>query len=67
MVGERLRLMERETGLDVGALTTDVTFMQLDVGSLVLSEESGTVLSVEIRSSRFIECPIIGDTKARLE
>ncbi|DAA75798.1 TPA_exp: putative Polyketide synthase [Trichophyton benhamiae CBS 112371] len=70
MISQCLRLMARETGLEVEALTADASFVQLGVDSLmslVLSEKFRTELGVEIKSSLFLECPTIGEMTAWIE
>ncbi|EEQ30779.1 conidial yellow pigment biosynthesis polyketide synthase [Microsporum canis CBS 113480] len=70
MVSQCLRLMARETGLEVEALTGDASFVQLGVDSLmslVLSEKFRAELGVEIKSSLFLECPTIGEMTAWIE
>ncbi|THC91909.1 hypothetical protein EYZ11_008639 [Aspergillus tanneri] len=70
VVGQCLRVMARETGLDLEALTPDASFVQLGVDSLmslVLSEKFRAELGVEIKSSLFLECPTIGEVTAWLE
>ncbi|EFR03594.1 conidial yellow pigment biosynthesis polyketide synthase [Nannizzia gypsea CBS 118893] len=69
-VSQCLRLMARETGLEVEALTGDASFVQLGVDSLmslVLSEKFRAELGVEIKSSLFLECPTIGEMTAWIE
>ncbi|KAL2866114.1 non-reducing polyketide synthase nscA [Aspergillus lucknowensis] len=70
VVGQCLRVMARETGLEVDALTPDASFVQLGVDSLmslVLSEKFRAELGVEIKSSLFLECPTVGEMTAWLE
>lgn len=70
MISQCLRLMARETGLEVEALTADASFVQLGVDSLmslVLSEKFRAELGVEVKSSLFLECPTIGEMTAWIE
>ncbi len=65
-----LRLIARETGLDVEAFSDNATFVELGVDSLmalVLSEKFRNELGLEIKSSLFLECVTVGDMKAWLE
>ncbi|KAL3457362.1 hypothetical protein BJX64DRAFT_295952 [Aspergillus heterothallicus] len=68
--GQCLQLIAKETGLGVGELTADATFVQLGVDSLmslVLSEKFRAELGLEIKSSLFLECPTIGEMTEWLE
>lgn len=70
VVGQCLQLIANETGLDISELSSDATFVQLGIDSLmslVLSEKFRTELSIEVKSSLFLECPTIGDMKTWLE
>ncbi|KAH1802323.1 hypothetical protein KXX36_006514 [Aspergillus fumigatus] len=70
VVGQCLKVMARETGLEVDALTPDASFVQLGIDSLmslVLSEKFRAELGIEIKSSLFLECPTIGEMTAWLE
>jgi asperthecin polyketide synthase len=70
VVGQCLQLMARETGLDIGDLTADASFVQLGIDSLmslVLSEKFRAELGIEVKSSLFLECPTIGDMTSWLE
>jgi asperthecin polyketide synthase len=70
VVAQCLRVMARETGLELEGLTPDASFVQLGVDSLmslVLSEKFRAELGVEIKSSLFLECPTIGEMTAWLE
>lgn len=65
-----LQLIARETGLNMGDLTPDATFVRLGVDSLmslVLAEKFRDELGVEVKSSVFLECPTIGDITAWLD
>lgn len=69
-VRDCLRIIASETNLDLSDLTSDATFAQLGVDSLmslVLSEKFRSELGLDIKSSLFLECPSIGDMKAWLE
>ncbi|KAF7597159.1 hypothetical protein BBP40_009498 [Aspergillus hancockii] len=70
VVGQCLRVIASETGLELEALAPDASFVQLGVDSLmslVLSEKFRAELGVEIKSSLFLECPTIGEMTAWLE
>ncbi|KAI1380222.1 putative polyketide synthase [Hypoxylon crocopeplum] len=70
VVGECLDLIARETGLERSEFTDEKTFVELGVDSLmslVLSEKFRQELSLEIKSSLFLECPTIGELKGWLE
>lgn len=70
IVGDALKLIAKETGLDLSDLTDEATFVELGVDSLtslVLAETFKKQLSLEVKSSLFIECLNIGDLKVWLE
>jgi asperthecin polyketide synthase len=70
VLGQCLQLIANETGLGIGELTPDATFVQLGVDSLmslVLSEKFRAELGLEIKSSLFLECPTIGEMTGWLE
>ncbi|KAL2834295.1 hypothetical protein BDW59DRAFT_178759 [Aspergillus cavernicola] len=70
VIGQCLELIAHETGLSVGELTTDATFVQLGVDSLmslVLAEKFRGELGLEIKSSLFLECPTVGEMTGWLE
>ncbi|KAJ0421806.1 hypothetical protein BJY00DRAFT_323073 [Aspergillus carlsbadensis] len=70
VLGQCLQLIANETGLGVGELTPEATFVQLGVDSLmslVLSEKFRAELGLEIKSSLFLECPTVGEMTGWLE
>lgn len=70
IVNDCIGLIARETGLEASELKDESTFVQLGVDSLmslVLSEKFRAELSLEIKSSLFLECPTIGEFAAWLE
>jgi iterative type I PKS product template protein len=70
IVGDALKLIAKETGLDLSDLTDEATFVELGVDSLtslVLAEKFKKELSIEVKSSLFLECLNVGDLKAWLE
>lgn len=70
IVNDCIGLIARETGLEASKLNGESTFVQLGVDSLmslVLSEKFRAELSLEIKSSLFLECPTIGEFTAWLE
>ena len=70
IVGDALKLIAKETGLELSDLTDEATFVELGVDSLtslVLAETFKKQLSLEVKSSLFIECLNIGDLKVWLE
>ncbi|KAL9040654.1 MAG: hypothetical protein Q9214_004397, partial [Letrouitia sp. 1 TL-2023] len=70
VVNDCLRLIARETGLELGELGDNITFVEIGVDSLmslVLSEKFRNELQLEVKSSLFIECPSIGELKEWLE
>lgn len=70
VVKECLSCIARETGLELGDLRDESTFVELGVDSLmslVLSEKFRTELDLEVKSSIFLECSDIGSLKTWLE
>jgi iterative type I PKS product template protein len=70
IVGDALKLIAKETGLDLSDLTDEATFVELGVDSLtslVLAETFKKQLSLEVKSSLFLECLNVGDLKVWLE
>ncbi|GKT49751.1 non-reducing polyketide synthase nscA [Colletotrichum spaethianum] len=70
IVSDALKLIAKETGLDLADLTDEATFVELGVDSLtslVLAEKFKRELSVEVKSSLFLECIKVADLKAWLE
>lgn len=70
IVNDCIALIARETGLEASELKSESTFVQLGVDSLmslVLSEKFKAELSLEVKSSLFLECPTIGELTAWLE
>lgn len=70
IVNDCIGLIARETGLEPSELKSESTFVQLGVDSLmslVLSEKFRAELSLEVKSSLFLECPTIGEFTAWLE
>lgn len=70
VITNSLKLIARETGLDIDELTDEASFIELGVDSLmslVLSEKFRSELQLEVKSSLFLECPNIGELKAWLE
>lgn len=70
VVSDCIGLIARETGLEASELRGESTFIQLGVDSLmslVLSEKFRAELSLEIKSSLFLECPTIGEFAGWLE
>ena len=70
IITDCLKIIARETGLDASELTDNASFVELGVDSLmslVLSEKFRAELSLEVKSSVFIECPNIGELKAWLD
>jgi asperthecin polyketide synthase len=66
IVGQCIDIIVRETNLDVGELTSDATFAQLGVDSLmslVLSEKFRNELGIDVKNSLFLECPTVGEMK----
>ncbi|KAI1079859.1 putative polyketide synthase [Whalleya microplaca] len=69
-VEDCLDLIATETGLERSDFRDESTFVELGVDSLmslVLAEKFRHELSIEIKSSLFLECPTIGELKAWLE
>ena len=70
IVGDALQLIAKETGLELSDLTDEATFVELGVDSLtslVLAETFKKQLSLEVKSSLFIECLNVRDLKEWLE
>jgi asperthecin polyketide synthase len=70
IITDCLKILARESGLDVSELVDSATFVELGVDSLmslVLSEKFKAELGIEVKSSVFIECPNIGELKAWLD
>lgn len=70
VVGDALKLIAKETGLDLSDLTDEATFVELGVDSLtslVLAEKFKQELAIEVRSSLFLECLNVADLKSWLE
>jgi asperthecin polyketide synthase len=70
LVGECIKIISRETNLDMSELTANATFAELGVDSLmslVLSEKFRNELGIDVKSSLFLECPTIGEVKEWIE
>jgi asperthecin polyketide synthase len=70
VIADCLRLIARETGLDVGELTDQASFTELGIDSLmslVVSEKFRSELGIELKSSIFLECPSVMELKEWLE
>lgn len=70
IVTDCLKIIARETGLDLSELTDNASFVELGVDSLmslVLSEKFKVELNLDVKSSVFIECPNIGELKGWLD
>jgi iterative type I PKS product template protein len=70
VIADCLRLIARETGLDVEEFSDEASFVELGIDSLmslVLSEKFRTELRLEVQSSIFLECPSVKDLKEYLE
>ncbi|KAJ6443403.1 Non-reducing polyketide synthase vrtA [Purpureocillium lavendulum] len=70
IVGQCMKIIARETNLDMSELTAEATFAQLGVDSLmslVLSEKFRNELGVDIKNSLFLECPTVGEVKEWIE
>ena len=70
IVGDALKLIAKETGLDLSDLKDEATFVELGVDSLtslVLAETFKKQLSLEVKSSLFLECLNVKDLKVWLE
>ena len=70
LVTDCLKILARESGLDMSELVDSATFVELGVDSLmslVLSEKFKAELGIEVKSSVFIECPNIGELKGWLD
>jgi asperthecin polyketide synthase len=66
VIADCLRLISRESGLELSKLTDDASFVELGVDSLmslVLSEKFHSELQVEVKSSVFLECANVGALK----
>jgi iterative type I PKS product template protein len=66
IVGDCIKIIARETNLDMSELTADAAFADLGVDSLmslVLSEKFRNELGIEVKSSLFLECPTIGEVR----
>ena len=69
-IANALALIARETGLELAELTDDASFVELGVDSLMslmLSELFRSELSLEVKSSLFVECSSIAELKEWLE
>ena len=70
IVGDALKLIAKETGLELSDLTDEATFVELGVDSLtslVLAETFKKQLSIEVKSSLFLECTNVKDLKVWIE
>lgn len=70
VITDCLKLIARETGLELSHLTDDASFTELGVDSLmslVLSEKFRAELQLDVKSSLFLECPNIANLKEWLE
>ncbi|OJI79831.1 hypothetical protein ASPTUDRAFT_59858 [Aspergillus tubingensis CBS 134.48] len=70
LAGQCLRIIANETNIALPDLTPDALFSQLGIDSLmslVLSEKFRSELSIEIKSSLFLECPTVGELKNWIE
>lgn len=70
LIADCIKLIARETGLEVEELTDEASFIELGVDSLmslVLSEKFRSELRLEVKSSIFSECSSIGESKGWLE
>ncbi|KAK0648453.1 beta-ketoacyl synthase domain-containing protein [Cercophora newfieldiana] len=70
VVGDALKLIAKETGLELSDLTDEATFVELGVDSLtslVLAEKFKQELSIEVKGSLFLECLNVADLKGWLE
>lgn len=69
-IADVLKLIARETGLELEELRDEASFVELGVDSLmslVLSEKFKNELNLEVKSSLFLECPSLADLKEYLE
>ena len=69
-IADALKLIARETGLELEELRDEASFVELGVDSLmslVLSEKFKSELNLDVKSSVFLECPSLGDLKDYLE
>ncbi|KAL4925855.1 ketoacyl-synt-domain-containing protein [Aspergillus undulatus] len=70
LVGQCMRIIARETNLEMSELVADATFASLGVDSLmslVLSEKFRAELGVDVKSSLFLECPTVGEVKGWID
>lgn len=70
ITGDALKLIAKETGLELSELSDEASFVELGVDSLtslVLAETFKKHLAIEVKSSLFLECTNVGDLKAWLE
>lgn len=69
-IADALKLIARETGLELEELRDEASFVELGVDSLmslVLSEKFKSELNLDVKSSVFLECPSLADLKDYLE
>lgn len=65
-----LKLIAKETNLEMSQLTDDASFANLGVDSLMslaLSEKFKSELDLDIKSSVFVECETVGELKGWIE
>lgn len=70
VITDCLRLIARETGLELEVFTDEASFIELGIDSLmslVLSEKFRSELRIEVQSSVFLECPSVAELKEFLE
>lgn len=70
IVGQCIKIIARETNLDMSELTGDAAFADLGVDSLmslVLSEKFRSELGIEVKSSLFLECPTIAEVRGWID
>ena len=70
VIADCVRLIARETGLEVEVFTDEASFLELGIDSLmslVLSEKFRSELRIEVQSSIFLECPSVKELKEFLE
>ncbi|ORY60945.1 beta-ketoacyl synthase domain-containing protein [Pseudomassariella vexata] len=70
IVRDALKLIAKETGLDLSDLTDEAPFVELGIDSLtslVLAEKFKQELSIEVKGSLFLECLNVGDLKGWIE
>lgn len=68
-IGDAMKLIATETGLELEELRDEASFTELGIDSLmslVLSEKFTSQLNLEVKSSVFLECPSLGDLKEYL-